>query len=126
MIIRTEHVFQTHCIRWYRMQYKDNLLFAIPNHGKRTNGAKYKREGLISGVPDLFLAVPKGIYSGMFIELKRTPKDKPTSNQINMLLSLKQSGYCCAIISDIQSFISTVEEYLSLKVKSQITKSKIF
>lgn len=74
------------------------LLFAIPNGGKRNaaEAAHLKRQGVKSGVPDLCLAVPRGQYHGLYIELK-VGKNKPTDNQIGWLRLLKQHGYAVAV-----------------------------
>lgn len=48
-------------------------LICIPNQRKTSvwYGYKLKRMGVKSGVSDLFLARPNGIYGGLWIELKR-------------------------------------------------------
>lgn len=58
--------------------------FAIPNGGSRGDdektrairGGALKAEGVRSGVSDTFLAVKRGEYSGLFIEMKK-PSEKP-------------------------------------------------
>ena len=50
-----------------------SLLHAIGNGNARTNaiqGARMKREGVLSGVSDIFLPVSRGGYHGLYIELK--------------------------------------------------------
>lgn len=57
-----EHELQKSCVKWFRLQYPEytNLLFAIPNGGKRNarEAARLKAEGVTPGVPDLFLQLP--------------------------------------------------------------------
>ena len=57
-----EHQLQVECVKWFRFQYPKlaNLLFAIPNGGLRNIkvATKLKAEGVLAGVPDLFLAIP--------------------------------------------------------------------
>ena len=76
--MNVEHLEQVHVIHWWDTIAKANgipecLLFAIPNGGYRTKrtGAMLKAEGMRAGVPDLFLAVPRGGFGGLFIEMKR-------------------------------------------------------
>ncbi|UPY96975.1 VRR-NUC domain-containing protein [Pectobacterium sp. 21LCBS03] len=49
-----------------------DYLLHIPNEGKRGPKAARdaKRLGVRAGVPDLFLALPHGGYSGLWIEMK--------------------------------------------------------
>ena len=48
-------------------------LFHVPNGGQRSKreGGKFKAMGVKPGVPDLFLPIKKGHWSGLWIELKR-------------------------------------------------------
>lgn len=56
-----------------------DYLIHIPNEGKRGPKAAKdaKRLGLRAGVPDLFLALPKGEFGGVWIEMK-APTGKPS------------------------------------------------
>ena len=50
-----------------------SLLHAIGNGNARTNaiqGARMKREGVLSGVSDIFLPVSRNGYHGLYVELK--------------------------------------------------------
>ena len=70
----SEHQEQVMLITWFRMQYKQYRLhlWAIPNGGSRhiVTAVNLKAEGVLAGVSDLFLMIPKGEYHGMFIEMK--------------------------------------------------------
>ena len=72
----TESQLQIQIFEWAQLmtgKYPElSLLYHIPNEGKRSiyYGAKLKREGLKSGVPDICLPIPKGQYGGLYIELK--------------------------------------------------------
>ncbi|CAB4133849.1 VRR-NUC domain containing protein [uncultured Caudovirales phage] len=71
---QSEHIEQTMLIRWFRLQHPilHKCLWAIPNGGVRNirTAVKLKDEGVLAGVSDLFLMIPKGEYHGMFIEMK--------------------------------------------------------
>ena len=70
----SEHQEQVMLITWFRMQYKQYKLhlWAIPNGGSRhiVTAVNLKAEGVLAGVSDLFLMIPKAGWHGMFIEMK--------------------------------------------------------
>lgn len=60
------------CTLMERKHPELKLLYHCPNGGSRNRieAANLKRQGVKAGVPDLHLPVPKGIYAGLFIEMK--------------------------------------------------------
>jgi hypothetical protein len=112
-----EHELQKACVKWFRLQYPHyaDLLFAIPNGGKRNarEAARLKAEGVTPGVPDLFLAVTIYSYSsGLWIEMK-VGKNGLTENQRRLKNQLLFQGYRYAVCRSIEEFIETIENYLS-------------
>ena len=85
------------------------LLFAIPNGGKRNaaEAAHLKRQGVKAGVPDLCLAVPRGAYHGLYIELK-VGTNKPTENQLAY-------GYAVAVCYSAEEAKDVIDKYLNQK-----------
>lgn len=75
------------------------LMFHIPNEGKRSwmTGGRMKAEGLKSGVPDIFLPVPRGEFHGLFVEMKRTKGGTVSDCQKLWLHDLQKQGYCAAV-----------------------------
>ena len=70
-----EHAEQVLLMQWWALSHKlfgvpEQLLFAIPNGGERNIivAARMKKEGVRAGVPDLFLAAPKGGFHGLLTE----------------------------------------------------------
>lgn len=112
----TEHDLQVACVRWFRLQYSrcGRLLFAIPNGGQRNLvvAAKLKAEGVVSGVPDMFLALPNGGYHGLWIELKNGRAGRLSEHQKEMIDSLRAMGYCCVVCRTIDEFMGAVKEYM--------------
>lgn len=93
-----------------------NLLFHIPNEGKRSQwtGARMRSEGLKSGVPDLSLPVARSGYHGLFIELK-AGKNKPTANQLAWLEALEAQGYKTAVCYGWEAAKNVIEAYLKAR-----------
>ena len=99
---KTEHSEQVALFGWAKANEPRHLqlglMFAIPNGGKRhiVTGKKLKAEGVKSGVPDIFLGVPKNGKHGLFIELK-VGKNKPSKNQLWWIHSLRAEGYAVGV-----------------------------
>lgn len=114
---------QAGCVKWFRYQYSEykDLLFAIPNglpiFDKELRVKIYNRlnrEGLKAGVPDLFLAVPKGVYHGAFIEIKYD-SDRLRKVQADMIRELESENYKCIIVRSLEEFIDEINEYMRIK-----------
>lgn len=111
-----EHQLQVACVNYFRIKYPNYLIFAIPNAGKRSirAGVYYKAEGLVAGVPDLFVPEPCGYFSGLFIEMKTESKSsRPTPAQENMMQKLRARGYSVHVCRNLDEFISTCENYFA-------------
>ena len=77
-------------IRWFRLQYRDALIFAIPNGGQRhiAVAAKLKAEGVLPGIPDLCIINENEVF---FVEMK-TVKGKLSTAQKEMIGKLSELG----------------------------------
>ena len=84
-----------------------NLLLHIPNENS------HKTPGVKGGMPDLFLAVPRGGKAGLFIELK-IASGKPSQKQLDVIYGLRTAGYECHIIWDsVDEVITCITAYLN-------------
>ncbi len=110
----TESAMQEACVTWFKLQYPRLFLYANVNHGKRgiVAGAHEKAAGLVAGVPDLFLAVMRSGFGGMYIELKVAP-NKPSEAQLLAMTRLLSAGYQCKVCYSFDDFQQAVEGYLS-------------
>ena len=116
--VPTEHAEQCAVIEWCNLHAIAKHIFAIPNgsHKSPAAAAKFKREGLRSGIPDLFLPVPTATkdryYAGLFLELKRTKGSVTSKEQVAWIDFLRVSGYACYICRGADEAIATIKEYL--------------
>ena len=74
-------------------------------------GNKLRKMGVLSGVPDIFMAIPKGGYSGLFIEMK-SPKGNLTPAQKMMLERLNNQGYKAISCRSVDEAITQTKNYL--------------
>lgn len=96
------------CLAW---------LFAVPNGGYRSGreAVSLKRQGVVPGILDLMLCVPRGKYHGLAIELKiPVGKCKPPSKEQSAYIAfLTEQGYCARISNDFQEVKQIILEYLN-------------
>ncbi len=121
-IKKTEHSEQVALFEWAKANESRHLqlglMFAIPNGGKRHigTGRKLKAEGVKSGVPDIFLGVPRNGKHGLFIELK-VGKNKPSKNQLWWIHSLRAEGYAVEVCYGFEEARDAIIDFLGLETE---------
>ena len=113
-----ESAQQAQVVEWSRWAYKTgkypmlNMLHCSLNGVKlsATQAKVAKGQGMLSGVPDLFLPVPKNGYHGLFIEMK-SEKGRVTENQHWFLTNADSVGYKTAVCYSAKEAISAIEAY---------------
>lgn len=122
-----ESFLQSNCVRWFRYEYPRfaNLLFSIPNGGKRNviTASILKREGAIAGVSDMFLSIPSsnGLH-GLYIEFK-SGKNNLTPAQTAFKQAVEEVGYGFTICRSFDDFRLAAERHLSGEIVRQIYKN---
>lgn len=92
------------------------MLFAIPNGGARhpAVAAQLKAEGVKAGVPDIMLAVARGRWHGLFVELKRADRSNhATSAQRAWMEMLRRYGYSAIVCYGATDAINAIMGYLT-------------
>ena len=118
----SEHDLQASFFDWASRAVREwpelDLMFAIPNGGHRNKivAAKLKREGVKAGVADIFLPVPKGGYSGMWMELKYR-KGKLSDAQLRFLTSMVHMGYYAVAARDWEALAEETVNYLKGEIR---------
>lgn len=123
------------CVKWFRLQYQkySSVLVHPANEGARstrviankygtrvvsTGGARLKAEGLVPGVADLLLLVPRGGYGCLAIEMKRpSKKSKQRDTQIEWEKECTKAGNRYVVCRSLEEFMKAVNDYMSLGEK---------
>lgn len=103
-----ESKLQQACVRWFRLQYPQHLIVAIPNGGQRSavEAAIMQAEGVTAGMPDLMILIPGRV---LFVEMKYG-KNKATEKQKAIhekLITLKFKVQTCYSFDDFYKIVNT-------------------
>lgn len=107
-----EESLQQACIQWFVTQYPkyNKCLFHVQQKARNSiEGAKFKKNGVVSGVSDLVLVSKSGVY---FIELK-TKTGKQSKEQEAFQAQMAVMGQNYVVIRDIYEFIAFVKEKMN-------------
>lgn len=116
---RSEATEQEHVVSWcfHREALYPELkwIHHCPNGGSRQKkeASHLKAQGVKSGVPDLNLPIPKGVYIGLYIEMKY---DKGTiePEQKEWIKAMKAVGQFACVCYGFDYAIKVIEEYVTL------------
>lgn len=108
-----EESIQTVCVNWFRLEYPNYIILAIPNGGSRNEreAANMKRAGVLAGASDLLVI---GTRAVLFIEMKG-PKGKQQSTQKIFQKNVERLGHTYAICHSLQEFQLTIERWIKEK-----------
>lgn len=102
-----EENIQITCVNWFRLQYPELIIFAVPNGGSRNlyEAKNLKDAGVLAGVADLIIVGNNGKI--MFVEMK-AGKNKQTDSQIGFQQSVEKLGHKYIICRSLVQFIKEV------------------
>ena len=116
---RNEAEEQAAVVRWAALEAgwtpELKMLFHIPNGGSRNKleAVHLKQQGVKSGVPDLFLAVARGGFHGLFVEMKRAGGGRVSEEQRGWIDALNQGGYRAVVCHGFDEARDAIREYLA-------------
>jgi hypothetical protein len=119
----TEHAEQVALFIWASQNLEKypvlRFMFAVPNGGQRNLkvASNLKAEGVKAGAPDIILPCARGIWHGLFIELKRRKTDKQRAGVVDMDQTdfhkgLIEQGYGVAICYGFMEARDCIIQYL--------------
>ena len=76
----------------------------------KIQAGKAKASGMLSGVPDLFLPVPRGSFCGLYIEMK-SATGRIMPSQSRYLSAVSDFGYSAVVCYSANEAIKTIENY---------------
>lgn len=110
-----ESRLQQSCVRYFRLAYPQYayLLFAVPNGGARgkVEASIMKKEGIVAGVADLILLVPRQGFGSLCIEMK-TQTGSQRLSQKTWQQEAEKNGNRYVVVRSFDQFRNAVTEYL--------------
>jgi len=111
-----EYNSQRLLIAWFRANFPNlaGVFFAIPNGGVRDaiTARRLKDSGVLAGVPDLLLAVPRQEKHGLFLEMK-TLTGRTTAAQREAHKALEAQGYAVRVAQGYEAAKAEIQGYLA-------------
>jgi len=109
----SEHSEQVGFINWFRVKYPNVLIFAIPNGEKRaiTVAKRLKAEGVVRGIPDLF--IPQWT---LWVEMKRISGGRLSPEQRGMIQYLEGIGQKVIVAKGAADASKQILEHLKEKI----------
>lgn len=106
-----ESCIQQDCVSWFRWQYSNYIIFAVPNGGSRNalESANMKKEGVMPGVSDLIVIANGKI---LFVEMK-AGKNTQQQSQKDFQHKVEDLGFKYILCRSLEEFISAIEEWLN-------------
>lgn len=102
---------------WNERPITRRLLFHVTNEDSKSNmieGARKKAMGLIAGVSDLILLIPRGRWHGLMIEMKTEDGyQRPEQKEWQRLV--ESQGYRYEVVRSKDAFIELIDSYLAEK-----------
>lgn len=109
-----EHLEQVEFVKWFNgvEKFRDLILFAIPNGGKRgiKTASKLKLEGVLSGTPDIQILLPNG--KSVFIEMKKEKGGKLSPEQIDFISKSQSLGHTVIVANGCSEASKKFIEFL--------------
>ena len=119
-----EAIEQAKVIAWARANERNYpylwMLHSSLNGLKRTKNAqgKAKHQGMLSGVPDLFLPVKNNYFVGLYIEMK-SAKGRVSVEQSRYLKCAAENGYSVVVCYSASDAINTIKAHLEQQNNQQ-------
>lgn len=121
-IFEYEHSIQVELFKWAEYMSQEltelKLLHAIPNGGYRhpKTAKALKAEGVKPGVPDIFLPIARGVYHGLYIELK-SKVGKLSEAQKEWQAELIKQGYSVRTVFGLEDAKTAILNYIYMNGK---------
>jgi hypothetical protein len=114
--MQPEQILQVNLMNWLEHEYpevrKSTIHIANERRTSMQQGKLLKKMGVMAGVADLFIALPRSQWSGAWIELKEG-KGKPSQAQKEFLARMMLNGYFAICVTGLDAAKEVIKTYLA-------------
>jgi hypothetical protein len=113
---KSEAKIQSELVVWFWNEFTEfrGLLYHnFSNPRNEINGAQLMALGLVKGNPDLTLAIPRGGFGALYIELKKAG-EKPRPDQVKQMERLRSAGNLVEWADNVEDAKNIILKYLTL------------
>ena len=127
--MRSEDTEQINVVSWANWnvnRYPElKWLHHVPNGGSRNKqeAVKLKQMGVKTGVSDLCLPYPKGLYCGLYIEMK-FGDNRQQETQKEFLADMAAAGHFVSTCYSAEEAVKVLEEYLNLSDRKHMERNQ--
>lgn len=104
-------------VQWFRLQWREygRLCFAVPNGGARNSveASRLKAEGVMSGVADILITVPRGVYGCLGLEFK-TQHGRQSDAQKAWAEAFTAAGNMYVVVRTVSEAARVANDYMRL------------
>lgn len=117
--VQHEYIEQCGVVAWARASQNKypglELLHCSLNGVKLTlmQSVRAKKQGMLAGVADLFLPIPRNGFNGLYIEMK-AKKVKANEGQLSFIDAVMQHGYLAVVCVGAEAAIQTIKDYYAV------------
>ncbi len=117
----SEHNIQKALFEWLDYYpHVRGVSFAVENGGSRhiVEAKNLKSRGVTAGIPDVFILIPRDVYYGLLIELKK--KDGVVKAHQHIIHErLRKNGYKVEVCYSLDEAIVCIEQYLGVYLNAR-------
>lgn len=105
---------------WLQLQHPEiyEMAFHTPNGGKRnpSEAARFKKQGVKAGYPDIAIDIPRNGYHGLRIEIKATPPNdcRVSESQKQWIEKLNNHGFKAVVCLGLNDAKQTIKDYFNI------------
>ena len=104
------------CLKWLHHIPNGAFLGGRTPAQRATVARKLKKQGLKTGVSDLFLPVARKGYHGLYIEMKnRQGTGRLSDDQKDFINDMASENYLCHVCEGSDEAIAQIKHYMELK-----------
>lgn len=118
---RSEHSDQVRVVMHIRAFHPKVIIAAVPNGAAVTRAQRLRlvAEGLLPGFPDLIVCEPRGLYHGLFVEMKsEDPAAVVSAAQTSVHARLRHKGYAVTVARGYMDAVRVIVLYLTEGVQA--------